>query len=189
MESPANCVDVAHWYDEKLKLANFDTSNTAGYTNGYCDATIAARGFGGKRTIRLLGGGRGPEDNSSRFTVTVILAEPPGERPTAAAAAQVPSWVPQYPGSTPGNVVVQDFGQEKRIEFNFTTADNNRKIVSWFEQQLKSAGYIVVSSMADDGGYGRLTANLPGIRGSLMIRVEPANGKEVVFIEAREGMR
>ncbi len=188
IEAPAKCTVVGNWYQDKLRLANFDVGGDSGYTNGYCSSIMTATAAGG-RTLRIGGNGAGPgpDDRASTFTLNAIVSEAPGQNTVPATGAQVPAWVPRYPGSGPENVEIENYDHDRRVHFNQKTSDDNHKIIAWYEQTLKSGGFTIVSSMADNGGYGRIVANNATGRSNVTLRVEPADGKEVIFMEARDG--
>ena len=177
----ADCVKATDWYDEKLKLAGFTVVKYAGYTNGYCSSNLNADGPGNVHGIRMSGDGGNP----SSLNVDAVTRDMPGAGPQGAGKA--PAWLPQYPGSAPANFVATDSGPEHRIEFNFTTADDAPKIIGWYNQQLRGAGFDIASAGAPDLDYGRLSASKAA--SIVSIRVEPAGGKRAVFIETRDGVQ
>jgi hypothetical protein len=180
-EIPVDCVKVTDWYEEKLKLAGFQVVRNAGWVNGFCDLNLNADGPGNSHGVRMGGGGR----DTTNLNIYAIDREMPGAAPVG--TGKVPSWVPVYPGSAPSNVTATDFGPEHKVEFSFTTDDDAPKIIAWYEQQLRAAGFSISSAGASDKDYGRLASSKG--RSIFTIRVEPTGAKRSVFAEAREGVQ
>jgi hypothetical protein len=185
LDSPADCQKIFAWYDERLKVAGF---NVVGTTNRLdaCDGIMRAEGPGHTRAMNLNGGGAtgGP----SRLGVQAVVRQQPGDV-TAGGEASVPAWIPQYPGSKAANVVTKQEGPERSTDFSFTTADDAKAVIDWYERRLKDAKFTIVSSTVFDASTAKLTAQDATGRSMMNIRMEPAGGRKVVAIEAREGMR
>lgn len=65
----------------------------------------------------------------------------------AGAAADIPGWIPAYPGSTPEGAIT---GQGKDGEggmFGFKTNDSATQVVGHYEQALKSAGFVTTKNV------------------------------------------
>ena len=62
----------------------------------------------------------------------------------------IPAWIPQYPGSKPANVVTKQEGPERSAEFSYTTADDARAVIAWYERTLKDKGFTIVGSTVFD---------------------------------------
>ncbi len=179
--SGTDCVKITEWYANTLKTAGFDVNQTAGWTNGSCDAILRSDGPGNLRGFSMNGGG----GKDSFFAIRTVVRELEGTAPQTAAS--VPSWVPRYPGSTPANVVVGS-GHGSRVNFSFQTGDDAKRVIGWYLEQLKSAQFTIVSSTVFDANTGQLTAQNSTGRSILTIRMESAGDKRVVAIEAREGV-
>ncbi len=180
MDIPADCVKIYNWYQEQFKVSGFNAVGYSGWTNGYCSLTLNADGPGNVHSIRLNGSG---SESSSQISAVAIEREMPGVSPSNDKT--VPSWVPQYRGSTPSNLVVTNFGKEHRFEYNFTTNDDPKTILDWYEQQLRAAQFTLTGHDLWDAG-GRVSASKQNY--ILHLRIETAGSARVVFIEARDGV-
>ena len=185
LDSTVDCEKVYAWYDEKLKVAGFDVGGTTNRLAA-CDAIMRAEGPGNTRAVTLNGGGAtgGP----SRFAFRAVVRQLPGGG-TAGPEAGVPAWVPQYPGSNPTNLVTNEAGPERSANFNFTTGDDAKTVIGWYERKLKEARFTIVGSTVFDSSTAKMTAQDATGRSILNIRMEPAGGRKVVAIEAREGVQ
>lgn len=68
------------------------------------------------------------------------------------AGGSVPSWVPTYPGSSPeGNYAAKN-AQGEQNSFSFKTKDAPSKILTYYQDQLKSAGFGVTQTVTSDQG-------------------------------------
>jgi hypothetical protein len=185
LDTAHDCQKVYAWYDEKLKVAGFNVVGNAGHLQGHCTGIMRADGPGHVRGVNLNGGGAagGP----SQFAVQAVVRQLPGG--AAGREAGIPAWVPQYPGSKPANVVTKQEGPERSAEFSFTTGDDARAVIGWYERTLKEARFTIVGSTVFDASTAKLTAQDATGRSILNIRMEPAGGRKVVAIEAREGVQ
>jgi len=95
--------------------------------------------------------------------------------------------VPQYPGSKPANVVTKQEGGERSADFSFTTTDDAKAVIAWYERTLKAARFTIVGSTVFDASTAKLTAQGATGRSILNLRMEPAGAQKVVAIGAREG--
>lgn len=185
LDSKSDCQKVFAWYDEKLKVAGFDVVKSTSSSGG-CSGIMRAEGPGHTRALNLNGGGAagGP----SQMGLQAVARQLPGA-PAAGGETDIPAWVPRYPGAKPANVVASQQGPERRVDFSFTTADDAGAVIGWYERQLTSAQFTVVGSTVFDGSTAKLTAQDPTGRSIVNVRIEPAGGRKVVAIEAREGIR
>jgi hypothetical protein len=130
--------------------------------------------------------GGGASGGPSRFTVQAVVRDlPRGGAP--GGGGTIPAWIPQYPGSKPANVVTKQERPERSAEFRYTTADDARAVIAWYERTLKDKGFTIVGSTVFDASTAKLTAQDPTGRSILNLRMEPAGSRKVVAIEAREG--
>jgi hypothetical protein len=85
-------------------------------------------------------------------TAAPVTAEVPVQ--DSRAPGSVPSWVPSYPGSTPE---LKSFAQtpldgEQSI-FTFKTTDSPAKVIMYYQDQIKAAGFkVTVASSGEQGG-------------------------------------
>ncbi len=71
------------------------------------------------------------------------------------SAITLPSWVPSYPGSKPeGTFSASGSGSEGGMA-HFRTSDASSKVIAFYEENLKSAGFKITSSFSGDSGDSR----------------------------------
>jgi hypothetical protein len=61
----------------------------------------------------------------------------------SAGAANIPDWVPRYPGAPPQGAITSSKGRESGGMFTFKTSDSAAKVAAHYEQELKGAGMTV----------------------------------------------
>jgi hypothetical protein len=71
----------------------------------------------------------------------------------AATGNNAPAWVPVYPGSTPQGTMSSQTNEGKQNTFTFKTNDGAGKVLSYYQDQLKSANFTIgVMSSSEAGG-------------------------------------
>ncbi len=71
----------------------------------------------------------------------------------AAAGNKTPAWVPVYPGSTPEGTYSAQTNDGDQNTFTFKTRDAAPKVISYYQDHLKSSGFTVtLLSSGDQGG-------------------------------------
>jgi|SRR5579862_3685573 len=90
-----------------------------------------------------------------------------------AAGNKTPAWVPVYPGSSPQGTFSAQTNDGDQNTFAFTTADGAGKVISYYQDQLKSTGFTVTLVTASDQG-GMLTAEDAGKKRSLIVTASSA---------------
>ena len=79
----------------------------------------------------------------------------------ATASNQMPAWVPVYPGSSPQGTFAAQTKDGNQSTFAFKTKDAPAKVMSYYQDQLKSGGFTINMTtntpqgglvMAEDGG-------------------------------------
>jgi hypothetical protein len=71
----------------------------------------------------------------------------------AAAGNNVPSWVPVYPGSSPQGTMTATGQDGSQNTFTFKSKDPSTKIIGYYSDQLKAAGYTInLTTTTDQGG-------------------------------------
>ncbi len=69
-----------------------------------------------------------------------------------AGSEKAPDWVPVYPGaSTVGTFSAQN-NDGSQNTFTFKTKDASSKVVAFYQDQLKAAGFAVTQALGDQGG-------------------------------------
>lgn len=94
---------------------------------------------------------------ANQQTGSVEIKSSDGNVKFGGAADKAPDWVPAYPGSTPQSTISADNATEATGTFIFVTSDAPDKVLSFYGDSLKSAGFKVstMTSNADGkvGGY------------------------------------
>jgi hypothetical protein len=102
-----------------------------------------------------------------------------------AASAQMPAWMPVYPGSSPAGTFSAQTKGGNQSTFTFKTHDAAAKVMSYYQDQLKSSGFTINMAtntpqggmvMAEDGGKTR----------TLMITASTSSGGTDVSLTAIE---
>jgi hypothetical protein len=79
----------------------------------------------------------------------------------ATAGNEMPSWVPVYPGSSPKGTFSAQTNDGNHATFTFNTSDAPAKVMTYYQDQLKAAGFAINMAtttpqggmvMAEDGG-------------------------------------
>ncbi|HTB12573.1 MAG TPA: hypothetical protein VK752_13420 [Bryobacteraceae bacterium] len=71
----------------------------------------------------------------------------------AATGNDVPSWVPVYPGSSPQGTMSSTSQEGSQNTFTFKSADPATKIITYYSDQLKTAGFTInMTTTTDQGG-------------------------------------
>lgn len=79
----------------------------------------------------------------------------------ASGSNQMPAWIPVYPGSTPQGTFSSQSKDGNQSTFAFKTNDAPAKVMSYYQDQLKSGGFNITMTtntpqggmvMAEDGG-------------------------------------
>jgi hypothetical protein len=70
-----------------------------------------------------------------------------------AAGNNVPSWVPAYPGWAPQGTISATNAEGSQNTFSFKSTDPASKILSFYSDQLKAAGFTIsMTTTSDQGG-------------------------------------
>jgi hypothetical protein len=71
----------------------------------------------------------------------------------AATGNTVPTWVPVYPGSSPQGTMSSTGPEGSQNTFTFKSPDASTKIIAYYSDQLKSAGFIInMTTTTEQGG-------------------------------------
>jgi len=95
---------------------------------------------------------------------------PEGTMKIGSGADKAPAWVPVYPGSSPQNTFSSSSGAEQTGSFTFVTKDPADKVISFYGDSLKSAGFAVSN----------MTSNSEGKVGGMVSGEDKANKRAVV---------
>lgn len=98
---------------------------------------------------------------------------------------QVPSWIPHYPGSKPQGAVAASGRNGEGGMVHFNTDDSVSKVLSFYQDELKDAGFKITSQMNGDSGDskgGVITAEHPDTRRTVLVTVGSGdNGTQVAI--------
>ncbi len=83
---------------------------------------------------------------------TVAISSPDGTVKYGAGSEKAPDWVPVYPGSTTAATYSAQANDGLQNTFTFKTKDPAAKVVSFYQDQLKAAGFTVTQVLGDQGG-------------------------------------
>jgi hypothetical protein len=184
------CQQVINFYENQLNLAGFNVVKGTNDGEG-CMGVLQSQGAGGMRSVNLTGGATA---SGTRFGVEVVqrhvgnqLGSSQGgvERDSNAAAEnRIPRWVPVYPRWTPQNFSARQSGPEYFLSFSFTTSDEIKQVLSWYQEKLRQAGFRVDLDVV--GSSGALWSNTPDNRRSLGIKASSVGPQNVLLLEVRD---
>ena len=69
----------------------------------------------------------------------------------------MPAWVPAYPGSTPKGTFSSQTKGATQSAFGFMTSDPPAKVIAYYQDQLKSSGFMITGTFTSPNG-GLVTA-------------------------------
>lgn len=69
-----------------------------------------------------------------------------------AGSAKAPAWVPIYPGASTQGAYSAETKDGSQNTFTFKTKDAPAKVIAFYQDQLKSAGFTVTQVVSDQGG-------------------------------------
>jgi len=93
------------------------------------------------------------------------------------AAANVPTWVPQYPGAQAQNAFTSNQATESGGTFSFKTNDSADKVAKWYQDQLPAAGMKITSNF---------TGQSAGSSGAMMSAEDAASKRNVTVTVGTE---
>ncbi len=141
---------------------------------------VVADAEGHETTITASGEG-------SSGNVEVKSAE--GTFKWGANAGTAPAWVPAYPGATTEGGMTSQTPQGNQNTFGFKTKDPPSKVISYYQDTLKAAGFTITNVMnsqsAGESG-GMVMAEDNANKRSLMITVSTENGETKGAVVATE---
>lgn len=154
-------VTIMKWDPENKKLVVADAEGH--------EATITASG------------------DSSGGNVEVKSSE--GTFKWGANAGSVPAWVPAYPGATTEGGMTAQTPEGSQNTFGFKTKDPPSKVISYYQDALKSAGFTITNTMNTQSGGetgGMVMAEDASKKRSVMITVGTENGETKAAVIATE---
>ena len=91
---------------------------------------------------------------------------------------KLPDWVPNYPGSSPQGAFTMQGAEGENAAFHFKTSDAPSKVLGFYNDELKKAGWKVSMTASGDEG-GVVVAEQPAQQRTLMVTVGAGEGAEV----------
>ncbi len=179
LTTPDACKQVVDFYQKRLTLAGLSVVSGGTDREG-CVNVMNSHDALGSRAVNLVGGRR---MSFTQFTIEVVQRDE--ARQITASDARIPAWVPAYPRWKPQNVAARESGPERFLSFTFTTGDDARTILSWYQERLKQAGFR--ADMDVVGTNGALRSNTGDNSRYLKIEVARAGDVNVVSMEIRDG--
>ena len=102
-----------------------------------------------------------------------------------AGCSQMPGWMPVYPGSSPAGTFSSQTKDGNQSTFAFKTQDAAAKVMSYYQDQLKSGGFSINMATNTPQG-GMVMAEDSGKTRSLMITASSSSGGTDVSLTAIE---
>jgi hypothetical protein len=102
-----------------------------------------------------------------------------------AGSAQMPAWMPVYPGSSPSGTFSTQTKEGGQSSFTFKTQDAAAKVMSYYQEQLKSAGFSINMATNTPQG-GMVMAEDSGKTRTLMITASSSSEGTDVSLTAIE---
>ncbi len=103
-------------------------------------------------------------------SASMEMKGPEGTMKIGTGADKAPDWVPAYPGSSPQSTFSSSNGTEQTGSYTFMTKDPADKVISFYGDSLKSAGFAVSN----------MTSNSDGKVGGMVSGEDKANKRAVV---------
>jgi hypothetical protein len=103
----------------------------------------------------------------------------------AAAGNTAPAWVPVYPGSSPQGTFSTQTPEGSQNTYSLKTKDSAGQVLTYYENQIKSAGFSITTTVKSDAG-GMLSGESTDKKRTLMITVGSSNEGTEVGITAIE---
>jgi len=103
----------------------------------------------------------------------------------ASASGQMPGWMPVYPGSSPTGTFSTQTKEGSQSSFTFKTQDAAAKVMSYYQDQLKSSGFSINMATNTPQG-GMVMAEDSGKTRSLMVTASSSSDGTDVSLTAIE---
>jgi hypothetical protein len=107
---------------------------------------------------------------------TMEVSGPQGTVKLGGNADKPPAWVPSYPGSSPQATFSSNTPTEQSGSYTFTTSDPVEKLIAYYGDALKSAGFAVSN----------MTNNSEGKMGGMVSGEDKANKRSVMVMLGTE---
>jgi hypothetical protein len=103
----------------------------------------------------------------------------------ASAANKMPDWAPVYPGSSPEGTYSVQSSEGNSGTFTFKTSDAASKVTSYYQDQLRAAGFNVTLVSSGDQG-GMLSAEDADKKRTIIITAGASNGTTTASVIVNE---
>ena len=106
------------------------------------------------------------------------------------ASAETPGWLPAYPGATPQGLYSTKGAQGSSGAYGFDTKDSPEKVMSFYEEKLKDAGFEVTSSTFKKGAAlsgGLITGEAKAEKRVVHVNISAEEGATKVAVNFTEG--
>ena len=173
------CSKVWRFYEERLTYAGFSIVKGPRRDED-CVGVLESHNASGTRLINLTGGSR---VKGTSYTVGVVQRN--ADQTSRATKNEIPAWVPAYPRWDPRNIEGRQSGSDYSLSFTFTSRDDIRSILTWYQDKLKQIGFRVDMDVV--GTKGVLRSSTRDNRRALKIEVSSSGGQNVVLLDVREG--
>jgi hypothetical protein len=84
--------------------------------------------------------------------VSMEMKSPEGTMKIGSGSDKAPDWVPVFPGSSPQSTFSSSNGTEQTGSYTFVTQDPADKVISFYGDSLKSAGFVVSNMTSNSDG-------------------------------------
>ena len=129
-------------------------------------------------TVRLNGeGDKGSIEVETKEGTTRIGAN---------MTTQMPDWAPQYPGSKAEGNFSMETGKGKQGGYTFKTPDTPSKVMTFYTEQMRAAGYKMGLTASSDQG-GLISGKQDSTGHTLTVTVSPDGGGSNVMVLAVVG--
>lgn len=125
----------------------------------------------GKESVTITARGEGSSGE-------VEVQSPEGVARFGATGGRLPDWVPAYPGSSPEGAFSMQGGEGESAAFHFKTSDAPAKVLGFYNDELKQAGWKVTMT-ATSGEGGVLVAEDSAKKRNIMVTVGTGDGTQV----------
>lgn len=94
------------------------------------------------------------------------------------AATNIPSWVPQYPGSKPENAISSNQASQSGGLFHFKTPDDVDRVIQFYGDQIKSAGLHITNTT---------TSKNNGVSSGVLTAEDDSKNRTIGIVVSNEG--
>jgi hypothetical protein len=137
--------------------------------------TVTYRFDEATKTMQIVGDdGATVTMSGDKGSVTVKTDE--GTVKYGVQSGSAPSWVPVYPGTTPQVTLSAKTNDGNTTNFSFKTSEAAGKVIDYYQNQLKSAGFHVTMVSSGDQG-GMVSAEDDGKKRTIVVTIGSSSGE------------